>query len=221
MKQTAQMIVQFVFYVSLGSFSEISSADGCCFKRRYASILPVFKNKFQKKSLSNISSDSFLFFVFSVIIVAAPTVFYNTKYALAYIVNERGESDERRFFFIIFYLDFLIIVLLIKHKKQDRGIELSVETAVCHGPEDKKGEGIVAELSELFRGYDEKRLEAAIKRAKLLSENPQVQEAFSRVDREEIVRMLRDFNDMDKNKLMKTFLKSNHQELIRIISNLK
>ncbi|MBO5407817.1 MAG: hypothetical protein J6A61_00200 [Clostridia bacterium] len=79
----------------------------------------------------------------------------------------------------------------------------------------------MAELSELFRGYDEKRLEAAMNRAKLLSENPQVQEAFSRVDREEIVRMLRNFNDMDKNKLMKTFLKSNNQELIRIISNLK
>ncbi|MBO5407816.1 MAG: hypothetical protein J6A61_00195 [Clostridia bacterium] len=60
---------------------------------------------------------------------------------MAYIVNERGESDERRFFFIIFYLDFLIIILLAKHKNRGRGIELSVETAVCHGPEEKKRRG--------------------------------------------------------------------------------
>ena len=79
----------------------------------------------------------------------------------------------------------------------------------------------MAEISDLFRGYDEKRLEAAMKRAKMLSEHPQVQEAFSRVDREEIVKMIRNFNDKDKKELMKTFLNSNNQELIRIIANLK
>ncbi len=79
----------------------------------------------------------------------------------------------------------------------------------------------MAEISEIFKGYDNKRIEDAMRRAKLLSENPMVQEAFSRVDRDEIVQLIRNFNDKDKKELMKTFLQSNNQELIRIISQLK
>ena len=79
----------------------------------------------------------------------------------------------------------------------------------------------MADFSEFLKGYDENRVQDAMKKAKMLSENPRVQEAFARVDKEEIVKVLRNFNDTDKKQLMKTFLNSNNQELIRLIQKLK
>lgn len=79
----------------------------------------------------------------------------------------------------------------------------------------------VAELSDIFKGYDPKKVQEAMKKAKMLSQNPRVQEAFSRVDQEEIVHALKNFDDMDKRRVLNTFLKGDNRELIRLIKSLK
>ena len=79
----------------------------------------------------------------------------------------------------------------------------------------------MAELSDIFKGYDPKKVQEAMKKAKMLSQNPRVQEAFSRVDQEEIVHALKNFDDMDKRRVLNTFLKGDNRELIRLIKSLK
>lgn len=79
----------------------------------------------------------------------------------------------------------------------------------------------MAGLEDLFKGYDKSRVEQAMKRAKILSEHPQVQEAFSRVDKEEIAGMLRNLTAADKNQLMNTFMKAQNRELVELLKKLK
>lgn len=79
----------------------------------------------------------------------------------------------------------------------------------------------MAGLEDLFKGYNRSQVEQAMKRAKMLSENPQVQQAFARVDQEDIINMLRNLSSTDKNELMKTFLKSENRELVELLKKLK
>lgn len=79
----------------------------------------------------------------------------------------------------------------------------------------------MAQIEDFFKGYDQSRVQEAMKRAKMLSENPQVQAAFSRVDKKEITEMLRNLTEADKNKLMRTFLNSQNRELMDLIQKLK
>ncbi len=76
-------------------------------------------------------------------------------------------------------------------------------------------------LEELFKNCDQQKLKEALSRAKMLSENPQVQQAMSRVDKQEILEMLRTLGEQDKQKLMQSFFQTNHRELIHLISKLK
>lgn len=79
----------------------------------------------------------------------------------------------------------------------------------------------MAGLEDLFKGYDKARVEQAMQRAKALSEHPQVQEAFSRVDKEDITKMLRSMTAADKNQLMNTFMKGQSRELVELLKKLK
>ncbi|MBP3447547.1 MAG: hypothetical protein J6K51_00820 [Clostridia bacterium] len=79
----------------------------------------------------------------------------------------------------------------------------------------------MAGLEDFFKGYNRSQVEQAMKRAKMLSENPQVQQAFARVDQEDIINMLRNLSSTDKNELMKTFLKSENRELVELLKKLK
>ena len=72
-------------------------------------------------------------------------------------------------------------------------------------------------LEDFFKGYDKARVENAMRRAKLLAENPKVQEAISRVDKKEITSMLRNLSEADKNRLMKSFLEIICQNLFMVI----
>lgn len=79
----------------------------------------------------------------------------------------------------------------------------------------------MAKIEDLFKGYDQQKVQEAMRKAKMLSEHPQVQEAFSRVDKKEITEMLRNLNEADKNKLMRMFLDSKNRELLNVIQKLK
>ncbi len=79
----------------------------------------------------------------------------------------------------------------------------------------------MAQIEDFFKGCDQSQVQEAMRRAKILSENPQVQEAFSRVDKKEIIEMLRNLTEVDKNKLMRTFLDSKNRELMDLIRKLK
>ena len=79
----------------------------------------------------------------------------------------------------------------------------------------------MAKIEDFFKGYDQTQVQEAMRKAKMLSENPQVQEAFSRVDKKEITEMLRNLTEVDKNKLMRMFLDSNNREFLNVIQKLK
>ncbi len=79
----------------------------------------------------------------------------------------------------------------------------------------------MAGLEDFFKGYDKARVENAMRRAKLLAENPQVQEALSRVDKKEITNLLRSLSETDKNRLMKSFLEMENQEFSELLKKMK
>lgn len=79
----------------------------------------------------------------------------------------------------------------------------------------------MAGMEDLLKGFDQRRVEEAMKRAKSLSENPQVQAAFSRVDKKELETMIRNLSQSDKNQLMRTFLQGQNRELVDLIQKLK
>ena len=74
---------------------------------------------------------------------------------------------------------------------------------------------------ELFRGMDQQTVNKAMARAKALSENPTVQQAFSRLDQQEITRMIRSLSNQDKNQLMQSLFQSKNKDFIKVIEQLK
>lgn len=74
---------------------------------------------------------------------------------------------------------------------------------------------------ELFRGMDQTKVESAMKRAKALSENPTVQQAFARMDQKEITRMIRSLSNQDKNQLLQSLFQSKNKDFLKIIEQLK
>ena len=74
---------------------------------------------------------------------------------------------------------------------------------------------------ELFRGMDQTKVESAMARAKALSENPTVQQAFARMDQKEITRMIRSLSNQDKNQLLQSLFQSKNKDFLKIIEQLK
>lgn len=79
----------------------------------------------------------------------------------------------------------------------------------------------MAGMEDFFKGYDQNVVQEALKRAKILSENPKVQEAMARVDKKEIAEMLRNLTEADKNKLMRSVFDPKNRELMDLIQKLK
>lgn len=79
----------------------------------------------------------------------------------------------------------------------------------------------MAGMEDFFKGYDQNVVQEALKRAKILSENPKVQEAMARVDKKEIAEMLRNLTEADKNKLMRSVFDPKNRELVDLIQKLK
>lgn len=76
-------------------------------------------------------------------------------------------------------------------------------------------------LEDLLKSYDSNEVQKAMQKAKMLSQNPQVQQAFSRVDQKEVIAMIKNLNEMDKKKLLNSFLKSENQEFLNLIKKLR
>ena len=74
---------------------------------------------------------------------------------------------------------------------------------------------------ELFRGMDQRKVKSAMERAKVLSENPTVQQAFARMDQKEIADMVRSLSNQDKNRLLKSLFQSKNKDFLEIIDRLK
>ncbi|MBE7019275.1 MAG: hypothetical protein E7413_05315 [Ruminococcaceae bacterium] len=74
---------------------------------------------------------------------------------------------------------------------------------------------------ELFRGMDQGKVKSAMERAKALSENPTVQQAFARMDQKEIANMIRSLSEQDKNRLLKSLFQSKNKDFLEIIDRLK
>ncbi len=79
----------------------------------------------------------------------------------------------------------------------------------------------MAGWEELFRGMDPKKVKSAMERAKALSENPTVQQAFSRMDQKDIADMLRSLSNQDKNQLLKSLFQSQNKDFLNMIDRMK
>ena len=74
---------------------------------------------------------------------------------------------------------------------------------------------------EFFRGMDQTKVESAMKRAKALSENPTVQQAFARMDQKEITQMIRSLSNQDKNQLLQSLFQAKNKDFLKILEQLK
>lgn len=74
---------------------------------------------------------------------------------------------------------------------------------------------------ELFRGMDQTKVKSAMEKAKTLSENPTVQQAFARMDQKEIANMIRTLSTQDKNQLLKSLFQSKNKDFLRVIEQMK
>ena len=79
----------------------------------------------------------------------------------------------------------------------------------------------MAGWEELFRGMDQTKVKSAMERAKAISENPTVQQAFARMDQKEIINALRSLSNQDKNRLLKILLQSKNKDFLQMIDQLK
>ena len=79
----------------------------------------------------------------------------------------------------------------------------------------------MAGWEELFRGMDPEKVKAAMERAKALSENPTVQQAFSRMDQKDVTDMLRSLSNQDKNQLLKSLFQTKNKHFLNMIDRMK
>lgn len=79
----------------------------------------------------------------------------------------------------------------------------------------------MAGWEDLFKGMDQSRVKSAMARAKALSENPTVQQAFSRMDQKEIMDAIRSLSSEDKNRLLKTLFQSKNRDFLKVIEQMK
>lgn len=79
----------------------------------------------------------------------------------------------------------------------------------------------MAGWEDLFKGMDQSKVKSAMARAKALSENPTVQQAFARMDQKEITDMIRSLSAQDKNQLLKILFQSRNQDFLEVISQMK
>ena len=79
----------------------------------------------------------------------------------------------------------------------------------------------MAGWEELFKGMDQQKVKSAMARAKTLSENPTVQQAFARMDQKEIADMIRSLSNQDKNQLLKNLFQSKNKDFLNIIDKMK
>ena len=79
----------------------------------------------------------------------------------------------------------------------------------------------MADMEELFRGMDQRKVKTAMERAKVLSENPMVQQAFAQMDQKEIADMIRSLSKQDKNLLLKSLFQSKNKDFLQMIERLK
>ncbi len=79
----------------------------------------------------------------------------------------------------------------------------------------------MAGWEDLFKGMDQSRVKSAMARAKVLSENPTVQQAFSRMDQKEIMDAIRSLSSEDKNRLLKTLFQSKNRDFLKVIEQMK
>ena len=79
----------------------------------------------------------------------------------------------------------------------------------------------MADMEELFRGMDQRKVKTAMERAKVLSENPMVQQAFAQMGQKEIADMIRSLSKQDKNLLLKSLFQSKNKDFLQMIERLK
>lgn len=79
----------------------------------------------------------------------------------------------------------------------------------------------MSDWEELFRGMDQAKVKSAMERAKALSENPTVQQAFARMDKKEVANMIRTMSNQDKNQVLKNLFQLKNKDFINLIEQLK
>ena len=74
-------------------------------------------------------------------------------------------------------------------------------------------------LKEMFSGVDPKKLEAAMKKAQVLSQNPNIKAAFSKADSAKIASLISNMNASEKSRLMAELSNPKNSELLKMIKN--
>ena len=78
-----------------------------------------------------------------------------------------------------------------------------------------------ADLERIFSGIPKDKLEAAIKKADVLSKNPDVRNKFSKISENDIKTMLSALSGNDKEKLASSLGNGNNREIVELIKRLK
>lgn len=78
-----------------------------------------------------------------------------------------------------------------------------------------------ADLERIFSGVPKDKLEIAMKKADMLSKNPDVRNKFSKISENDIKSMLSALTGNDKEKFASTLKNSNSREILEFITRLK
>ena len=78
-----------------------------------------------------------------------------------------------------------------------------------------------SDLERIFSGIPKDKLEAAIKKADVLSKNPDVRNKFSKISENDIKNMLGALSGNDKEKLNSSLKSGNGREIVELIKRLK
>ena len=76
-------------------------------------------------------------------------------------------------------------------------------------------------LSKLFSGVSQKQLENAMKTAKVLSENPEIKNSFSKISDEKVKKMLSQLSNGDKKKIADTLTSKDNSEITELLLKIK
>ena len=75
-------------------------------------------------------------------------------------------------------------------------------------------------LEKIFSGVPKEKLENAVKKAEILSKNPEVRNSFSKISDAQIRSMLSALNDGDKRKIISMINNSGNKEIMDLIKTL-
>lgn len=77
------------------------------------------------------------------------------------------------------------------------------------------------DLEKIFSGIPKEKLDSAIKKADVLSKNPQIRNSFSKISESQIKEMMSALSKSDRQKIISTLGNGNNKEIAELIKNLK